>query len=134
MVLPSHRLFLIFYSNAVRDWANHNRQLKSNQCITKRIGLAILVSLTAVVYALWIWYLCWKVDLVDRYWGWVWLSVCFDMVGSAISGGAQLWYITFVFSVIDCIAVTIILSLTRKTWATFGLVIVLCLALIICGF
>lgn len=66
----------------------------------KRIGLGVLVIVTSILYGLWIINLVWKKDLVDRYWGWVWLGFCVDALGAGIAGAANAWYISIIFSAI----------------------------------
>lgn len=89
---------------------------------------------TSLVYILWIWNLSWRKDLIDRYWGWVWLGFFVDVLGGGIAGAANLWYLALIISILECLVLGLVLPGYRKTCFTGFLILGLSFVLSVGGF
>ena len=100
----------------------------------KRIGLGVLVIALSLVFGAWIGNLSWRKDLIDRYWGWVWMAFCFDVFWGGISGVANVWYISLIFSILECLWLSWVLPGLRKSCFTAFLMLALFFILNVGGF
>lgn len=90
---------------------------------SRRIGLGITVVLACIAYCFWVWYLSIVKEYVDQIWLYVWGFCLINVMGGAIAGAANVWYISFIFSGIIIIAFSVMFGLKRNKISTIFIII-----------